>query len=130
MAFTIELQPVTTNGLAVRFCGYLHPPLTGDYEFWLAVATSAALYMSPAENPVEKALIASAVDSSRTFDRPRFQGGSSWAPPVPLVADRRYYIEAEVFVNNGEWHLSVAWKRPGKTRELLTGEFLSPYKPN
>jgi xyloglucan-specific exo-beta-1,4-glucanase len=115
--------------LAVRFCGYLHPPVTGDYEFWLAGATDAVLFMSSDDNPANKAAIAKTPDRSRTLTGSRFQGNSPWAPPVSLEAGRRYYIEALVLIEKGEGHLSVAWKRPGSSRELLTGEFLSPFKP-
>ena len=128
-AKALELEPMETNRFGVRYCGYLHPPVTGDYEFWLAGATDAQLFMSPGENPADKVPIARTVDDSRKLDKPRFQGGSPWEPPVPLVAGRRYYIEALVFIEKGEGHLSVAWKRPGEPRELLTGEYLSPFQP-
>jgi hypothetical protein len=130
MARTLELSPMITNRFGVRFCGYVHPPVTGDYEFWLTGATDATLFMSPDENPSHEVPIARIVDNSRKLDQPRFQGSSPWAPPVSLVAGRRYYIEALVLVEKGEGHLSVAWKRPGASRELLTGDYLSPFKPN
>jgi hypothetical protein len=126
---SVELQAVTTNNSAVRFVGYVHPPATGDYEFWLSGGTSAVLYMSPTESPADEVRVATSEDNSRDLDKPRFQGPSPWAPPMRLVAGRRYYIEAIVLIQQGEGHLSVAWRRQGGARELLTGEFLSPYKP-
>ena len=131
LAHTFELEPVKTNHLGVRFCGYLHPPATGDYEFWLATATDAVLFLSPSERADDKVPIARMQNAGRpkTWDAPRFKGSSLWAPPVPLVAGRRYFIEALVVIEKGEGHLSVAWKRPGGSRELLTGEYLSPFKP-
>jgi FecR protein len=127
----LELRPVKTNHVGMRFCGYLHPPVTGNYEFWLAGATDAELFMSPDDNPAAKVVIANGPGFSKSnWDQPRFRGGSQWAPPVPLVAGRTYYIEAIVFIYAGEGDLSVAWKRPGASRELLTGEYLSPFKPN
>lgn len=89
--------------------------------------------MSDGVESADKALIANNVEkplAPRQWDAPRFQGGSLWCPPVPLVAGRLYYIEAHVFVRDGEGHVSVAWKRPGAGRELLTGEFLSPINVN
>jgi hypothetical protein len=131
VAGTFELAPVETNGFAVCFRGYLHPPVTGSYEFWLATATDATLFMSPGENPVDAVTIATTqrFGAARDWNAPRFQGSSLWCPPMPLVAGRRYYIQAQVIIPKGEGHLSVAWKRPGGERELLTGEFLSPYTP-
>jgi hypothetical protein len=88
--------------------------------------------MSPNENPAEAVGIArqQRTGMGGRWDAPRFQGPSLWSSPIPLVAGRRYYIEALVTIEKGEGHLSVAWKPPSGTRELLTGEFLSPFKPN
>jgi hypothetical protein len=130
LARGMELQSIMTNQLGVRFCGYLHPPVTGEYEFWLSGATSAKLFMSPTENPADEVAVAFITEPSRNMDRPRYQTApSAWAPPVPLVAGRRYFIEALVFVDKGEGFLSIAWKRDGQSREPLAAEFLSPYIP-
>jgi len=130
LARAMELPSIMTNQLGVRFCGYLHPPVTGEYEFWLSGATSAKLFMSPTENPADEVTVAFVLEPSRNMDRPRYQTSpSAWAPPVPLVAGRRYYIEALVFVDKGEGFLSIAWKRDGQSREPLAAEFLSPYTP-
>jgi len=130
LARGMELQSIMTNQLGVRFCGYLHPPVTGEYEFWLSGATSAKLFISPTENPADEVTVAFVLEPSRNMDRPRYQTSpSAWAPPVRLVAGRRYYIEALVFVDKGEGFLSIAWKRDGQSREPLAAEFLSPYTP-
>jgi len=131
LSSAFELEPTETNHLVVRFSGYLHPPITGDYEFWLAGASAAQLFLSPAERAEERIVIAQTSDGTRAkaWDAPRFQRQSQWAPPLPLVAGRRYYIEGLVLVQHGEGHLSVAWKGPGRPRELLTAEFLSPAEP-
>ena len=117
----LELAPVKTNHFGMRFCGYLHPPVTGDYEFWVAGAMYTELLMSPDADPDKKVVIA--------ITEPRYSGFSERAPPIPLVAGRSYYLEAIVQVPTGEGHLSVAWKRPDRPREPLTSEFLSPLKP-
>ena len=97
--------------------------------FWIAGATDARLSMSPTELEADRVQIAQNVNHDNTWDGPRFQGTSQWAPPVPLVAGRRYYIEGLLLIERGEGHLSVAWKGPGRPRELLTAEFLSPAEP-
>ena len=125
----LKLAPVETNRLVVRFRGYLHPPVTGDYEFWLVGASKAKLFMSPSERAEDAITIAQIFASQTNWDAPRMRGSSNWSPPSPLVAGRLYYIEALLLVEHGEGRLSVAWKGPGRKRELLTGEFLSPAKP-
>jgi hypothetical protein len=129
LAKEFEFGPVRTNRLVVRFRGFINPPVKGDYQFWIAGATDAALFLSKTDQPTEKVLIAAAGNTKpRSWDEsnPLRSGGSQVSQVVPLIAGRRYYIEAFVQIDKGVGHLSVAWKRPGAPRELLTGEFLSP----
>jgi hypothetical protein len=46
-----------------------------------------------------------------------------------LVAGRRYYIEVLHKAGPGRNHLSVTWKRPDNRFEVISGEYLSPFKP-
>ena len=42
-----------------RLRGFVVPPATGDYRFWIASDNSSALYLSPDDQPAHKAAIAS-----------------------------------------------------------------------
>jgi len=53
-----EMEQVTTNRFGLRLRGYVHPPTTGDYEFWLAAGVEAQLFLSPNERANDKVLIA------------------------------------------------------------------------
>jgi hypothetical protein len=134
-ATSFSLDPIQTNSFLVRFRGYLHPPVTGDYEFWLAGATDAQLFMSPNGRPADRLMIAKNAGERDDFDQRKgwddleLRGGGRWSPPIQLMAGKIYYMEALVWVRDGEGHLSVAWKGPGMSRELLAGEFLSPAEP-
>src|SRR5262249_61792157 len=110
---TFELAPVKTNGLAVRFRGYLHPPVTGNYEFWLATATDASLFMSPSENPTEAVRIATTqrFGAVRDWNAPRFKGSSLWCPPMPLVAGGGYFMGAEGLNAKSEGQLAGGGSR-------------------
>jgi ferric-dicitrate binding protein FerR (iron transport regulator) len=126
-----ELEPVMTNHLGVRFRGYVHPPSTGDYEFWMAGATESMVFFSSGESPADKEIIGwthGEVVVDPTWDTLNGEN-SARSAPIPLVAGRKYYIEALVLIEKGEGHLSIAWKRPGAARELLSSEFISPFKP-
>jgi len=123
VARAFALESVKTNRLAVRFRGYLHPPVTGDYQVWLTGPADTALgetvlLVSPSEDAEDATPIART--GTRTFNQS--------PPPFPLMAGRRYYLEALIFIEKGEGHLSLEWKQPAGSRELLTGEFLSPLK--
>jgi hypothetical protein len=133
MAPGFELTVAETNHLGVRIRGYVHPPITGEYRFWLqaegahamgpeaALPDSAAaqLLLSPSENSSERVLIAQTGGP----------GASQAPPPIPMVAGRRYYIEAQAIIPKGAFHLAVAWKPPGGSPQLLTGEFMSAARP-
>lgn len=132
-----EIPLMTTNKFGVRMRGYVHPPTTGDYEFWTAAAREGLLFLSADERSTGKEMICYPGNAGvREWDtdtearRAREEGGTPWSGPIHLEAGRRYYIEAVLVIPAGEGHLSVAWKRPGTGREVLPGEFLSPIATN
>lgn len=120
-----------TNNYACRIIGYLHPPITGDYTFWIASGGNGSLWLSPDENPTGKVRIATTPggllrnwqDSSTKRNNlmmPR-------SPPIQLLAGRRYFIQAIEKAATNSSHLEVAWKRPDAEREIISGDFLSPF---
>ena len=131
-----ELTIAETNAYAVRVCGYVHPPVTGNYHFWLekppvdfAKTGYAYLAMSPTEDPSESVTIAKTTSSGNGMISPQNTVGTTGAsPPVPLVAGRRYYIQANLFIKQGNAQLSVFWQPPGQERRVLKSEFLSPWE--
>jgi hypothetical protein len=109
-----------------RFRGYLHPPLTGDYTFWVAAGDGAELYLSPDETPQNKRQIGYADSTSpHQWTNDRSQQSSA----ITLVAGKKYYIEVLQKQGKGDDHLAVAWRGPGRDRAVIPGEFLSPFKP-
>ena len=136
-----ELTIAETNHLGVRLCGYIHPPVTGEYSFWLESPPTdfkavgyAALLMSPTEKPADAIEIAQTGGSGIMFGgsvSPYVSGDSTTKapPPIPLVAGRRYYFEARMIIEQGQGKLSVAWQPPGQDREVLGSKYLSPLQP-
>jgi hypothetical protein len=111
------------HNYGARIRGYLHPPRTGDYTFWIAAGDMAELLLSPDENPENRQQIAYAYgEDVHEWTKQRPQQSS----PVRLVAGRIYYIEARHRQGQPEDHLAVAWQGPGREREVIPGEFLSP----
>jgi hypothetical protein len=112
---------------AARARGYLHPPRTGDYTFWIAAGDGAKLFLSPDDNPNNKKQLAFAATTAS-------QEGLVYqrleSPSIALIAGRKYYIEAQQGQSaQKEDHLSVAWQGPGREREVIPGEFLSAFIP-
>jgi hypothetical protein len=113
------------ENFGARFRGYVHPPVTGKYTFWLAAWEGAELYLSPDDQPEHKVLIANASHGkSRDWDEDLRQKSST----LTLVSGRRYYVEVLQKQSTGEDCLAVAWQGPGRGREVIPGEFLSPFK--
>jgi FecR protein len=136
-----EVKVAETNQFGMRVCGYIHPPVTGGYRFWLESPPTdfkavgyAALLMSPTENPADAVEIAQTGGSGMMFGgtiSPYISGDSTTKapPPIPLVAGRRYYFEARMVVEHGAGNLSVFWQPSGQDREVLSSKYLSPWKP-
>ena len=109
-----------------RFRGYLHPPKTGVYIFWITANESAQLLLSSDETPGRAEMLASLSQSAPGGEWEKYPWQKS--DPVALQAGRKYYIEAlHKASNTGGDHCSVAWQPPGGKREVILGKFLSPF---
>ena len=129
---SFETDEVQTNNFGCRLIGYVHPAVTGKYTFWIAAAANATLWLSPDDDPANKVCIASAPGGlPRQWDaRPRgISVDEPQSPPITLVAGRRYFIQAAQKTGRGSSHLAVAWQPPGGDRDVISGDFLSPFKP-
>lgn len=93
-----------------RISGYVIAPQTGNYTFWIASDDQSELNLSSDENPANKTNIAfvSGYTDSREWNR----FASQQSAPIPLVAGRRYFIEAVMKEYAGGDHLAVRWKLP------------------
>jgi len=127
--FDSDHDRASSYGSAMR--GYLIPPISGNYTFYLASDDNGALLLSPTTNSAGAVQIASVVGD----------GGQTWTDPYqwnkyasqrsavqPLVAGQAYYIEARQKDGVGGDHLSVAWVGPhtGGQTNLIAGTFLAP----
>src|SRR5208283_2574288 len=97
------LQGITGYGVnyGERISGYLTPPATGNYYFWLSGSDSAQLWISDDNTPADAALRASVLPAPNGSAPPYFGTGpqqwtvqpsqqSAW---LTLVAGQQYYIE-------------------------------------
>ncbi len=114
-----------------RLRGYVHPPVTGDYIFYIASDDQGALYLSTDEYPASKQLIAT---------EPQWGGSRDWfgverrpnqeniSAPIHLEAGQRYYLEALQKEGGGGDNVAVAWQIPGGDFEgPIPGSRLSPF---
>ena len=106
--------------------GYLHPPETGAYQFYIATDDNSELYLSTDETPGNATLIVNEPSWSgvRAYNR------SSSA--IQLEAGKRYYIEIIVKEGGGGDNMAVAWKTPGGSSPAngsapIAGKYLEPW---
>ncbi len=114
------------NDYGSRVRGYIHPPATGAYVFWIATDDQGELKLSTDEDPAKAKTIATVREWCGERDYTKFPAQQS--QPIELKAGRRYYIEALHKQGGGGDHISVAWRLPNGTEEKpIPGNRLSPF---
>ncbi len=114
-----EARKDWADNYGARLSGWLIPPTTGDYRFFMASDDQGALFLSTDETAANKVQIASelAWNGYREYTSGANQA-SRGDPPVnisasiPLVAGQPYYVEALLKEGAFGEHLSVAWQMP------------------
>jgi len=134
---TWEIQRTLFEGLANRadsygavLRGYLIPPASGTYTFWVASDDNSELWLSATTNPATMTRIAYV--TGYTSPRVWTQYSSQKSANQSLVAGQAYYIEARLKEGSGDDHIAVAWKGPATANatNVISGLYLSPYTMN
>lgn len=121
-----EIPKNQGNRYGVRVRGYICPPQTGNYTFWIASNDHGELWLSSDEFPANKSLIAYVIGS--TDSRVWTKYPSQQSAEIFLESGKRYYIEALMKEKNGNDNLAVAWQLPdGTFTGPISGDYLSPF---
>ncbi|MHC5055017.1 MAG: PA14 domain-containing protein [Planctomycetota bacterium] len=110
-----------------RLRGWVVPPQTGSYTFWLSSDDCGQLWLGTDESQANKTLIAS-VDS--------WAGPGEWSKfptqkskPVSLRGGRAYYVEVLHKEGSGGDHVAVGWQMPDSSIERpIPGARLIPWQ--
>jgi hypothetical protein len=125
--FDADRDRADSYGSVLR--GYVIPPISGNYTFYIASDDNSSLLLSTTTNPATAVQIASVTGGSVWTDLYQWNKyASQRAAPRSLVAGQAYYIEARQKEGGGGDHVSVAWVGPhtgGKTN-LIEGVYLAP----
>lgn len=113
------------DAYGTRLRGFLHPPAGGSYTFWIAGDNECQLFLSSDGTPENADLIASITGSTapRQWDLSPSQQSAS----IELEGGRKYYIEVLHKEDTGGDHVAVAWACPGLPRQVVAGQYLSPW---
>jgi hypothetical protein len=113
------------NNFGQRIRGFICPPQTGYYTFYIAGDDATELWLSNSALPSGRKKIA--YNLSWTAFREWNKFASQKSAPVLLEAGKRYYIDALHKEGAGDDHLSVAWQLPDGSMEApINGSRLSP----
>lgn len=109
-----------------RITGYICPPETGNYTFWIASDNNSELWLSTNDQPANKIKIAfvPGYTSSRLWTKYPEQQSTS----INLTAGLKYYIEAIHRESIQGDNLSVGWQLPsGVLERPIPGIRLFPF---
>jgi len=112
----LEVPDEKIVNYTARLRGYVHPPSTGEYLFWIA-GYESQLWLSTDDSPEHKILIAQVkgVTAPQNWNADPAQKSE----PIHLAAGQKYYIEAAHTRRGGDTqgYLAVGWQRPEGTLE-------------
>jgi len=122
--FECPTDVADSYGQLVR--GFVHPPATGNYTFWISSDDGSELWLSTSEDPKAKQKIC--------FVR-EWTGPKEWtrspeqkSQPIKLEAGKKYYIEAIHGEGSGGDNLAVGWTLPDNKEERpIPGNRVSSY---
>jgi endoglucanase len=115
------------DNYGARIRGYVHPPITGAYTFWLASDDGGELFLSTSTNPASATRIAFVDSWTNPREWAKFPSQRSAA--INLTAGQKYYIEVLHKEATGGDNVAVAWQGPGIAQAVIAGSFLSPFVP-
>ncbi len=121
----------SVNDYGGRLSGWIVPPQSGDYEFFIRSDDSSQLFLSTDDNPENAVMIASEDGCCGPFEAP---GAPETSAPIALVGGSRYYIHALWKEGGGGDYCDVAWRKVGDTTlpvnlPFIPGSVLESYAP-
>lgn len=115
------------NNYVRRVSGWVIPPVTGAYTFWIASDDNSTLALSPDASNANKEIVASV--SSYSGYQAWTANASQQSQQIFLQAGKPCYIETIHYEGSGNDHLSVAWSGPGISQAVIAGMYLVPNVP-
>ena len=111
-----EIPTNTADNYGGRVTGFLVPPVTGEYVFYLCSDDQGQLFLSDSESPEDEKMIAFTRWTQRRAWRSELTAGKQGrSDPVYLERGKRYSIRALLKEGTpGDDYLAVAWQLPGQ----------------
>jgi hypothetical protein len=112
------------DNYATHMLGFVHPPETDEYQFFVAADDATVLFLSKDEIPANKQLVA--IEPNWNGVREFGQTRNRWivdidsvrqingSAPIRLEAGKAYFIEAITKEGGGGDWMNVMWSRPSE----------------
>lgn len=114
---------------AARIRGYVCPPTTGNYTFYIASNDNSELWLSSDSDPANKVRIAYVNGATNPGQWNKYSSQTSL--PVALTQNQSYYVEVLHKQGVGTDHVAVGWMLPdGILERPIPGSRLSPFDPS
>jgi regulation of enolase protein 1 (concanavalin A-like superfamily) len=116
-----------------RLYGWLNPPQSGDYTFWIAGDDEQQLWLSTDANPANVVRIANVPGwtPARDFDNTGGGAGNATAQKsaaIKLQTGQKYFIMALGKEGGGGDSTAVAWQGPGiATRQVIPAQYVDTF---
>ncbi len=124
---SFEAPQNTGDNYGARIRGYICPPATGNYIFWISGNDKTELWISTDDNPSNKRRIAHTDGYTNVRQWNKYTTQQS--VPVALTANQRYYVEALHKEGVGTDHVAVGWQLPnGALERPMPGIRLIPFE--
>lgn len=129
---SFEIPSNAFDNYGMRVYGYICPPVTGSYTFWIASDDNSELWLSTTSSPANKVRIAYHVQwtGSRQWNKYATQKSTA----IILTAGQMYYVEALMKDGTQGDNMAVGWSRPGQSTtspgEVIPGSSLIAVAPD
>ena len=127
-SFTIDFfsTPMNTGDeYGSRIIGYLHPPFSGNFSFWITGDDYCELWLSADSTMANSELIAEVPGWTLPNEWTKYPEQHS--EEIWLEVDQKYFIMALQKEAYNDDFIRVAWDFAGFPRQVIEGIFLSPY---
>jgi hypothetical protein len=117
------------DNYGARLQGYIYPPATGDYTFWITGDNGSQFWLSTNFDSSNVVMTCEVPGTQWTGDREwaKFPNDQESAP-VTLEAGQKYYVDVWFKEGSGGDGVAVGWGGPGigEGPEVISGQYISP----
>lgn len=129
---SFEIPSATGDNYGMKVYGYICPPATGTYTFWIAGDDNCELWLSTNNSAANKQRIA--YHTSYTASREWNKIATQKSAAITLTAGNIYYVEALMKEGTGGDNMAVGWAKPGQATtapsEVIPGTQLMTSVPD